>query len=108
MPKGPFLWRRGGRGGGGGGAYTDSSAASKQTRRFRGAGRGKWRTTPGGPEDDVTAPELAITGGNGGFEGHSGVVFVWLQLIYMRLRDALFLKEAQRVFRKQFLMAKYW
>lgn len=30
---------------------------------------GKWRTSPGGPEDDVTAPELVITGGNGGVKG---------------------------------------
>lgn len=37
---------------------------------------GKWRTGPGNPEGDVTAPELVITGGNGGVKGHPGVVLV--------------------------------
>lgn len=27
---------------------------------------GKWRTSPGSQEDDVTPPELVITKGNGG------------------------------------------
>ena len=53
---------------------------------------------PGSPQDDVTAPELVITGGNEG--GHEGVVFV-------QLGDALFLTETQRVSRKQFLTAKF-
>lgn len=41
---------------------------------------GKWRTSP---EGDVTAPELVITGGNGGVKGHPVVVLMWLQHMYI-------------------------
>lgn len=42
---------------------------------------GKWRSSPGNPEGDVTAPELVITGGNGGVKGHPGVMLVCLRRI---------------------------
>lgn len=68
----------------------DSSVASKHPPALW-SWKGKWRTNPGSPEDDVTAPELVIAGGNGGVKGHPGAV---LQRIYINLGDALFLKEA--------------
>lgn len=38
-------------------------------------------------------PELVITGGNGGVEGHPGVAFVWLQSVHVELKPALGLSE---------------
>lgn len=46
------------------GTHADNSAASKQTALR--SSEGKWRASP---QDDVTAPELVITGGNGGVKG---------------------------------------
>lgn len=52
----------------------DSNAASKHPPALW-SWKGKWRISPGSPEDDVTAPELVITGGNGGVKGsHRGRV----------------------------------
>lgn len=61
--------------------YADSSVTSKQTHQ---SWEWKWRTSAGSPEGDVTAPEWLISGGNGGVEGHPGVMLVWLQHVYIK------------------------
>lgn len=63
---------------------------------------GKWRASPDYQEDDVTAPELVITGENGGVEGHPGVASVWLQSVHIML------KSAPGVVGEQFLMLEKW
>lgn len=66
----------------------DSGADSKQPPVLLSC-EGKWRTSPGRPEDDVTAPELVITGGNGGVQGHPGFMLCGC----IKLGDTLFLKD---------------
>lgn len=57
--------------------------------------------------DDVTAPELVISGGNGGVKGHPGSHLCGWESVYIKPGDAHFLKQAQRIVTKQFLMTKY-
>lgn len=83
LPKRTLGWGREGREGGGqwGWVYADSSATSKQSHP---SWEGKWRTSAGSPEGDVTAPESLISGGNGGVEDHPGVASAWLQHINIK------------------------
>lgn len=48
------------------------------------------------PEGDVTAPELVITGSNGGVKGHPGVMVAGGGGIHRRVSE------------KRFLTAEFW
>lgn len=48
---------------------------------------GKWRTSPGSQEDDVTPPELVITKGNGGSPEGQECILTKKKSVYVMTKD---------------------
>lgn len=82
LPKGTFLWRKEGSG---------ARSSSKHPPVLRSC-EGKWR---GSPEDDVTAPEFAITEGNGGGKVTQGSCLCSCTAYTSSMENAFFLPEDQ-------------